>query len=895
MACHNSEQKAGGIDLSTRGRAAAAGLLRPGQENRLIQAVAGGKMPPVGGALSRAEVDELRRWIESGAPYPAAPLIASSTVEKPLWSFQPVAKVVAPRTSFDKLARNTVDRFLFEKIQKAGLKPSPPASPRELLRRVTFDLTGLPPTPEEQAAFEADRSDGAYRRVVDRLLASPAYGERWGRHWLDVARYGDSHGYEQNHLRPNAWPYRDYVIRFFNEDRPYTEFITEQLAGDVIAAGDPDREVGTGFLVAGVHDTVGNQSEEGKRQQRVNDLDDIVSAASEAFMGLTAGCARCHDHKFDPIPQRDYYRLAAVFAGFQHGEREIEPPSQVEAAIARRRELAGKLRSAELDLALIDEAGRQAHLKSQGVASPPRPAVDPRLNWDDFEPVRARFVRFTIEATGGGAEPCLDELEIYGADPDRNLALEGRATASSLLPGYPIHQIAHLNDGRLGNRHSWISREPGRGWAQVELPAGEVVQRVVWSRDGGAAPRLTDRTPSRYRIEVSLDGSEWSEAASHEGRAPAREAISADLLKAALAPDELARRKEIETGRKELQEQLDKLAAGRKAYVGTVTAPEPTYLLRRGDVMQRDALVEPGALSLIPQLPGDFAPSEAAGALTSGERRLALARWLTDRRNPLTARVLVNRIWQHHFGRGIVDTSSDFGRNGAAPSHPELLDWLAADFMNNGWRIKRLHRMLVTSYAYRQTARSTPSGERIDAGNQLLWRMPLRRLEGEALRDAVLQVSGKLSREAGGPGYRLYDYKVVNVAIYGPLEEHGPETWRRSVYRQAARGIREELLGSFDCPESSQRTPRRVYTTTPLQALALLNGEFIQQQSGFFAERLSREAGADRMAQAVRAFQLALGRPPDPQEKQAAAELIASHGAPALARALFNTNEFLYY
>ena len=811
LSCHSAEKKAGGIDLSTR--TGAASVVRGGGSapSRLVRAISSGKMPPTG-KLPAPEIAVLRRWIAAGAPYTREPLSIARLSDTPLWSLSPIRRPAVPRTSLDRLARNAVDRFVFQKLGASGLRPSPPAQRLALLRRVTFDLAGLPPAPDEVAAFLADRSPQAYEKVVHRLLASPAYGERWAQHWLDVARYGESHGYEQNHLRPNAWPYRDYVIRAFNDDVPYPRFIAEQLAGDVLAPADPMAQAATGFLVAGVHDTVGNKTEEGTRQQRANDLDDIVSATGEAFLGLTVGCAKCHDHKFDPIPQRDYYRLAAVFAGVRHGERDLSPTGA--------------------------PSGRHAVT---------------------FTPVKARFVRFTITATADGSQPCIDELDIYEGAGGPNLALSSagaKASASSLLAGYPIHQVAHLNDGKLGNDHSWISAEPGRGWAQIELREPAQVSRVVWSRDAGER-RFQDRVPSAYRIEVSEDGSEWKLAAAREGVEPAP------------------------------------AGAVTKAYAGQFGSPDPTYLLKRGDVMQRDEQVTPAGLSRIPGFPAHL-PLES-GVESESARRVALARWLADPRNPLTARVMVNRVWHHHFGRGIVATPSDFGHNGEPPSHPEMLDWLASGFMKGGWSLKALHRLLVTSYVYRQTSAPNPRGSAVDAGNRLLWRMPLRRLEAEAVRDSILALSGRLDRKQGGPGFRLYRYRVVNVAIYEPLEEHGPETWRRSVYRQDARGIRDGLLGTLDCPESAQRTPRRPSTTTALQALSLINGPFTIQQAGLFAERLRKEAPAGDSAQVHRAFVLAFGRAPSSNERQASLELVRAHGLGGLCRALFNSNEFLYY
>ncbi|HLK59823.1 MAG TPA: DUF1553 domain-containing protein [Chthonomonadaceae bacterium] len=895
LKCHNGQTRAGGIDLSTRAaamQASALGTEDPAQ-SRLIRAVASGKMPPTG-KLPDAQIALLRRWIETGATYPRPTLIYTPPAIKPLWSLQPVKRSPLPKTPYDALAKTPLDRFIFDRLAQKGLKPSQPAPRLALLRRVTLDLTGLPPTPSEISAFLADTSPNAYEKVVDRLLASPAYGERWARHWLDVVRYGESMGYEQNHLRPNAWPYRDYVIRAFNEDKPYPQFITEQLAGDVVGKGDPKVETATGFLVAGIHDTVGIQTEEGTRQQRSNDLDDIVSTTAAAFLGLTVNCARCHDHKFDPIPQKDYYRLTAVFAGVRHGERPLSTrpltsTEQQELDAANRQVLSIQNRLNELD-----SLGREAFFKARGVTST-RPAVTARLNVDDFPPVTARFVRFTILATRDDAEPCIDELQVFGPEGDQNLALAStgaRATASDLLPGYAIHQIPHLNDGKFGNDWSWISNTRGGGWAQIELPQPVRIQRVVWSRDGGEIPRFDDRLPTRYRIEVSDDGKTWRTVSTEAGRAGSNNYIHPDELRKALTPEQRMERDAKQAELQQLKERVSALNSVTAAYIGQFTGPDPIFLLKRGDVMQRGEPVQPGAFSAVTTLPSDLVTNDNA---PEPERRLALARWIGDEKNPLTARVLVNRIWQYHFGRGLVSTPSDFGNNGEKPTHPELLDYLASDFMANGWKIKRLHKLIVMSYTYCQTSDANAKGLAVDAGNQLLWHMPLRRLEAEAIRDSILATSGKLDCRMYGPSYRLFKYNVVNVAIYDTLESYGPETWRRGIYQQAARSIHDELLSTFDCPESSQRAARRESTTTALQALSLLNGPFIVQQAIFFAERVRSEAGVQPAAQVDHAFLLAFGRSPDTKERAAALKLLADRDLGTLCRALLNANEFLYY
>jgi len=894
LPCHNAKTKSGGFDFERRADALA--VLSPGNANdsRVAHVISEGKMPP-NGKLPANEITLLKRWIASGAVYPVEPLTPVKLVIKPLWSFQPIQKPAVPKTVFDKQAKNVIDRFVFERLARNNLRPSPPAARLALLRRVTVDLTGLPPTSAEVTAFLNDSSPDAYEKVVDRLLASTAYGERWGRHWLDIVRFGESHGYEQNHVRPNAWPYRDYVIRSFNEDKPYGRFIEEQLAGDVVGKGVPSVEPATGFLVAGIHDTVGIQTEEGTRQQRSNDLDDIVSTTGAAFLGLTIGCAKCHDHKFDPIPQQDYYRLTAVFAGVRHGERMLSMRRLTEADRQEAQKISLEITRLTNQKGEIESTSRERVRQRKSKESVTRPAVNARRNVDDFPPVTARFLRFTTLMTNDGAEPNLDELQAYGVDKDRNLAVASsgaKATASSLLPGYPIHQIPHINDGILGNDHSWISNERGAGWAQIEFPRTNTIQRVVWSRDGGDNPRFDDRLATAYRIEVSDDGTHWRVVSTQEGRAASTDIIAYTDILAAMTPEEKGQQERISAELDQLKVRAQELNPTQNAYIGQFTEAEPIYLLRRGDVMQRGEAVTPGALSQIKTISADLVPNPSAA---EPERRLALARWISDPHNPLTARVLVNRLWQYHFGRGLVSTPSDFGNNGDRPSHPELLDYLAADFLANGGRIKRLHKMMVLSYAYRQSSDATPQGMAKDAGNVLLWRMPLRRLEAEALRDAVLVTSGNLDRRRGGPGYPLFQYRVVNVAIYEPLDKYDPETWRRSVYQQSARAIRDPLLGAFDCPESSQRAPRRESATTALQSLTLLNGVFMTQQSGFFAGRIQKEAGESPPEQVKRAFQLAFGRNPTPQERDGALALIKGGSLNDLCRVLLNANEFLYY
>ena len=804
VSCHGGAKPAAELDLTRRES------LRQNAA-RILRVVASGQMPP-SGKLPESELAQLKKALPTTAP---------------LWSLKPLPSN-ASRLGF-------LDALIRKKLAESGLTPSPEADRRTLIRRVTLDLTGLPPTPGEIATFLADRRPDAYETLVERLLASPHYGEKWARPWLDVVHFGESNGYERNLLRESAWPYRDWVVSALNADLPYDKFIAAQLAGDALG-----QDAATGFLVAGVHDDVPSPDEVLTRQQRQSDLDDIVATVGETFLGLTVGCARCHDHKFDPIPQRDYYRLCSVFSGVRHGERSLEP--------------AEKLASRQSEY--------QQALSAVRALARPGQKLSALGNAEAFSPVTARFVRFTVLSTAGGAEPCLDELAVYGPGGPENLALGGKPAASSVLPGYAIHQIAHLSDGKLGNDFSWISDEPGKGWAQVELPRESVVSRVVWGRD--ASGKNGDRLAQTYKIEVSTDGAAWRTVATEAGRradalpSPERDAL---LRKAASLRD------------------------GTQAYVGRLTSPDPVFLLRRGDVMQREEAVGPGAPTA---LPGTLAESV--------EPRLALARWIAAKENPLTWRVIVNRVWQGHFGAGLVATPSDMGNNGARPSHPELLDALAVWFRDNGQSFKKLHRLIVTSQTYRQSAATPqPKAQALDAGNRLLWRAPLRRLDGEGVWDAILSTSGALNRKLGGPPYRLFTYRQDNIAFYGPAASYGPETWRRSLYRMNVRAVRDNLLASFDCPESAQRSPRRETTTTPLQALSLFNGPFVREQADLFAARVKKEAGPDPSRQVSTAFRLAFGRSPSPEELSLARSLAATDGLPALCRALFNAHEFLYY
>jgi len=877
IGCHDAKSKMGGLVLESRD---AALYGRATVFQTILDRVNSGKMPP-GNPLAAADRAVLTRWVAEGSPWATALVAKERKRGGPdHWSLQPLRTAGNP----------SIDAHVAAALKAKGLTPNGAADKRTLIRRATFDLTGLPPTPEEIAAFLADARSDTYEKLLDRLLASPAYGERWGRHWMDVIRFGESHGYEQNHLRPNAWPFRDYIIRSFNEDKPFDRMILEHLAGDVIAPADPRVFVGAGFLVAGPHDTVGNENEAARRQQRADDLDDMVNATSQAFLGLTVGCAKCHDHKFDPIQQKDYYRVAALLNGVAHGDREFATPAELARDKAAREPLLNQLKTVNTSLdAIREEAAPAIGGQRAEILAGYRPAVDLQLTDERFKPVQARFLRLQIKRTANGGPAGLEELEVWSGST--NVALKGNITASSTRKAdgnAEAYAAKLLNDGKFDRR--WFADTGGAVTLTVELPEVTTIDRVSWSRDrdGGFQGKFVASPISEYDIHTSTDFEVWVQVASSEGRLPYKsDQVEEMLLLSVLSQAVRDRYRQLQTQRDDLQKTVAALPKVPIVYAGKTAQPkDPVYLLNGGNVMNRGEAIVPASLSTLP-----FAPFTVDEAQPEGERRVAFARWLGDARNPLTPRVMANRIWQQHFGRGLVNTPSDFGYNGERPTHPELLDLLAQKLIANGWRMKPLHREIMLSDTYRRSSAHDVGKARVDGEAALLWRFPPQRLSAEAIRDSILAASGRLDRRMGGPGFHLFRYTVDNVATYFPIEDFTPETYRRAVYQTSARSVRSEMLGQYDCPDSSLPEPKRIVTTSPLQALALLNNAFLIDQAKFFAERLTREAAADPVE---RAFELAFGRAPEPGERDAAKALIDKHGLSAFCRAILNANEFVY-
>ncbi len=824
------------------------------------------EMPPKGDPLTAQQIARISQWIAEGAKTPDSYGPAEGVVELTHWSFLPV----------NPPAKNsTLDGFVRDKLKASGLKLSQTASRRTLIRRLHLVMLGLPPTPKEVSAFESDKRSDAWERLVDKILARPQYGERWASHWLDLARFGETHGFEINRERPHAWLYRDWVIRSFNEDKPYNEFVREQIAGDAL-----DVPIGTGFLVAGPVDQVKGKDPKLNVIQRMNELDDIINTTGTAFLGLTTGCARCHNHKFDPISQKDYYAMQAVFAGVQHGNRTLPLSKSTKSKIA---ELTEQIRSLTAQLErFTPDARRRTPPATLGKTL--RPAVSTRHNIETFEPVQVKYVRFTIEASYR-AQACIDELEVFSGEQNVALALVGGKATSSGDFVHPLHKLEQINDGEYGNERSWIAAN-NTGWVQIELPELTTIERIEWGRD--RTGKWDDRLAVGYRIEGAKEPGTWQLLASSADR----ERRASGSSKKREPQYDFVGHPQEEKGAEWL-EQLT-LARGRKyqlesstmAYVGKFGQPGPTHRLYRGEPEAKRERVGPGGISALTSLELPLDSPEQ-------DRRLAFANWVSHDKNPLTARVIVNRLWQFHFGTGIVDTPSDLGRNGTPPSHPQLLDWLAHELVSNKWSLKHIHRQLLLSDTWQQDSRSRRAGMRVDAASRLLWRFPPRRLEAEGIRDSILAASGVLDARAGGPGFSAFKVEKENVRHYHAKDSYGPDDWRRMIYMTKVRQERDSVFGTFDCPDASQTVATRSRSTTPLQAMGLFNSTFVIQQAHLLSKRLQAET-TTRPAQVDRAWHLCFQRAPDRDEAADAVAFIKEKGLNEFCRAVLNANEFVF-
>ena len=806
LECHGESRK-GGLDLRTHatmikgGASGRAVIPHEPQKSRLFLMVSHADpddvMPQKGPKLSDEDIETIRQWIEDGASLEAvedavadekkSPEALRKLEERPItaeerqyWAFQRPRRAPVPATaslpagSLTK-ARNPIDAFLRAAMQAKGIVPSPRADRRTLIRRVYLDVLGLLPSPEEVESFVRDKSPDAWPKLVDRLLASPHYGERWARHWLDLVRYADSGGFEFDVDRPEGWRYRDYVVNAFNTDKPYSQFIREQIAGDEYAPESDEAMTATGFL------RLGPEGGGGGERGRQDSLDDVVMTSTLTFMGMTVACARCHNHKFDPIPQKDYYRIQAVFFSTRPTDHPLVPAHQVNAHRA----------------------------ETQRVDNLLRPL---------------RQTKREIEA------PYLKQL----VDAE-------------------------------------VARLPEYLQAAWKTP---VAQRTEGQRLNAAQIERTLQMDS-LRAKIT----------------------EKDTV--ALMPDDVRRKHaEVKHQIEGVEAQKPKPYATARAIAEAGREARPSYFLHRGSIDAKGSPMTAGVLSVATEGEYEF-PAPPPDAKSSWRRR-GFAEWLVSPDNPLTARVMVNRLWQHHFGEGLVRTPSNFGRMGQPPSHPELLDWLALEFVDRGWSLKSMHRLMLTSEAYQMASRDVDANAAIDPENRLFWRMPRQRLEAEAMRDVVLAAAGTLDRTLGGPNMFPYIdpdlFEKSSKRDWPGKPDEDPSTWRRSLYVFSKRSIRYPLFEMFDQPNLINSTDRRNRSTVAPQALILMNNSFVLFQAQKFAERLRREAGTAAAAQVDRAFRIALSRPPDTAERQKSIEFVRSSpdGLAQFCHVLFNLNEFVY-
>ena len=963
--CHNADEHKGGLSLVTSeaarkgGDSGAAFVSTKPDDSLIVQHVSGDKpeMPKNAPPLSQLQVATLREWIAAGANWPERVTLKDKQFEgQAWWSLQPMKRVWSEDRKLpvstaipSSIPHSPLDSFIHAKLSEHHLAPSPEADRRTLYRRLSFDLHGLPPDPDEVDAFVADLDPTAYERLVDALLASPRYGERWARHWLDVVHYGDTHGYDKDKLRPNAWPYRDYVIRSLNDDKPYDRFVLEQLAGDVLWPETPDGQIATGFIAAGPWDFIGHaevpESKIDGKIARNLDRDDMVTTAMNTFCSLTVQCARCHNHKFDPVTQTDYYRLQAVFSALDRADRmfDTDPVTSHRRAelLAKQKRLKGDEQRVTNELA--KHGGEELKALDQRIAATQQAANGQRRPeygyhsgierdqqttkwvqvdlgrevaiqslalvgcWDDFNGIGDGFgfpVRFKVELSSDAdfktnVTVALDRTaedvtnpgtKLWTIDLKRKTAHYVRVTATKLAP--------RMND--------YI-------FALAELS--------VFDADGknvalGATVTALDsiETPVRWAKKNLIDGVFTGQSADDDVKQlrEQRAALLERLVPQALR-DEM---RVIETSLVTTGGQLKTLPPPQYVYAGMIHhgsgtfsgtgplggKPRPIHILKRGDVTTPGDEVQPGIVPLRPNQPGEFA---LAPNHVEGDRRVAFAKWIVDEQHPLTWRSIVNRLWQHHLGRGLVDTPNDFGRMGQLPSHPELLDWLAIEFRDGGRSLKRLHRQIVTSATYKQTSslftstnpKSTiQNPQSLDSSNTLLWRSNRRKLDAESLRDAMLLVAGKLDDRMGGPAFQDF---VIEKPEHSPHYEYhlhdpeDPKSHRRSIYRFLVRSQTQPFMTTLDCADPSMIVEKRNETVTALQALALRNNKLVLSMSNHLAQRITA-ASPDERQRITHAFRLALGRSPTAEEQTALADYAAQHGLPQTCRVILNLNEFAF-
>ncbi len=965
LTCHSGAMPKGDLDLSKRDSAVKGGstgqAIHAGnaKDSLLWQQVDSDTMPPKH-PLPAAEKELLKQWINSGATWDVDAIdlfqfTSDARAGRDWWSLQPLKPMAIPNQS-----SQAIDHFIEKTRQAHGLSGRPLADKRTLIRRLTFDLIGLPPTPEEVEVFLRDERPNAYDALVDRLLESPHYGERWARHWLDIVRFGESNGFEYDEPRDNFWHYRNWVIEAFNADMPYDQFVREQIAGDAYASGDVRAAAAVGFLVAGPHNTTLPANTKMRMAMAQDEMEDLLGSIGQTFLGLTINCARCHDHKFDPISQKEYYQLAAALGGVTHGQRTLHVPlsqPQLDRVVEIDQQVGKLQRNIENMIGPVRDRLRAERQQASGSNADKLKTIQPPVataTWEFDGDLQDSQGQLHLEASGGAVVQ------------DGALVLDGKAAfAASPLLEEPIAEKTfevwvklntleqrgggaislETKDGIVFDAVVFGEREPKKWMAgsnnftrsksfQAESEEDQADKQfvhiaLVYRADGtitayrngqpygtpynsGQLQRF-DAGGARlvFGTRHSPPGGNRLLAGRIERAQFTNRALTAEEIELSAAYQEIGNiprsmiarqlddhsRQQFETweaAARQLQDEKQKIQKSQYQTLYTCVSAKPpkTQVLLRGDVSTPAGDVLPAGLQALDASASDWQLEESA---SDHERRKKLAQWVTGRNNPLLARVIVNRLWHYHFGQGLVATPSDFGFNGGQPTHPELLDWLAGELIRNGYRLKPLHRLIVTSAAYRQSSEPDRDALKMDADNKYLWRKSPQRIEAETLRDAILVVTDRLDRQVGGIGYRdMRHYFYKGSHFYDLLSETGPEMRRRTIYRFTPRGNQNPFLSTFDCPDPSATTPRRPVTTTPLQALALLNNAMIFDMSEHFATRVKKLASDDVGRQVTMAFELAYARPPEQAELERCRTFVEQQDLAALCRVIFNSNEFLY-
>ena len=919
--CHGEEgQRKGDLDLRLKrllekgGESGAAIVPGKADESPLVEKIRSGEMPPIEKKLSAAQVDTIVAWIAAGAktarPEPEqvgdGPLFSEE--ERGYWAFQPVRRPAVPATGHAEQPRTPIDPFLLARLEKEGLTFSPEADRFTQIRRAYFDLIGLPPTPEEIEAFVADGAPDAWERLIDRLLASPHYGEHWGRHWLDVAGYADSEGYtDQDTPRASAFRYRDYVIRSFNADKPFDQFIQEQLAGDELVPPpyknlSPDaieKLTATGFLRMSPDGTASGGIDQNVARNQV--VADTLQIVGTSLFGMTLHCAQCHDHRYDPIPQADYYRLRAVFEPALDWKNWRSPPArEVSLYTDADRALAQKIQAeaAEVDADRARKAQEYIDrtLEEELLLVPENLRDGLRAAYKTADKDRTPEQQALLKEYPSVANISVGSLYLYDQRRDvkaREIENKRKQKEQQFVNETKARELAKVPEGERGSVEAALA-------AAVETRTAE--QTALVAKYPGVS--VTAATLAQFNAEAAAE--------------LARDAELAAELRATKAADNL----------KKFSEQAAEIRAKipPEEFVRALTEvpgqASPTFVFHRGDIQQPKQQVSPGDLTILASATTTEISADDASLPTTG-RRLAFARHLTDGRHPLVARVIVNRVWLHHFGRGLVATPGDFGVLGQRPTHPELLDWLASEFMARGWSIKELHRLIMTSTAYRQSSRRDGKADAVDPENRLYARMSIRRLESETVRDAMLSISGQRQAKMFGPPVPVMEDEVGQIVIGRENLDGerkptsaislGGDEYRRSVYVQVRRSRPLGMLETFDAPIMSPNCDCRNVSTVASQSLVFMNSAFVIESAGEFATRLEREAGADRRAQVARGWLLALGRQATNEELDAGEAFVchqletlkaqspqadaAQQNHQALAsycQALLSANAFLY-